>query len=144
MYAPAGLEVEVESAGVRANMLCSTVLATYPLSCTFWNKNAAPGPQRVRRFMPAFTRQPSAHRALFTSTLSRVAAATFPSGVPGLAPTLFQLRAEFSSLGYHAPAFDRAVRAFARARCYSPESAFWRELCASYSRMVRAAVFRPP
>lgn len=144
MYTPAGLEVEIEAVGVRATMLCSTVLATSPLTCTFWNKNAAPGPQRVRRFLPAFARAPSARRSLFAGTLCRVAAATFPACVPGLAPTLLQLRFEFRALGYPAPAFDRAVRAFAHARCYSPDCAVWRALLASYTQMVRAATFRPP
>ena len=135
MYDFAGLEVELEAAGLTASMLSSTVSLHPRLACTFWNKNQAfptSGVQRVRRLLPCLAQSPAAQRAVFSGLLHRVATATTPACIPSLLPRLLELRCEASSLGYSPVQFDRAVRNYAYSRLYSVTFAAWRLLLRTY------------
>lgn len=98
--------------------------------------------QRVRRIQRAAARLPAALGAAVTTTLHRVAAATFPECVPLLLPTLVQLRTEFAARGYPTSAFNAAVRAFAHRPHLA--AAVWRALFCRYRACVRAAPYQPP
>lgn len=144
MYHHAGLEVELESAGVAAHMLSSHISVHNGVSCVFWNKNACfarTGSQRVRRILPCISLSPAAQRAVVTGALHRAAAATIPASIPALLTPLLQLRFEVCSLGYPSRVFDCAFRTFVYARCCEPHFPLWRSLLYSYLARLSAAVF---
>lgn len=146
MYGPAGLQVELEAAGLTATMLSSRVSVACGVQCVFWNKNArfaATGEQCVRRILPCIAQTPAAQRAIASGTVHRMAAATISSSVPLLLEPLLQLRFEFAALGYAPRAFDLATRAFVYARRLEPQSSVWRSLLTKFHRAT-AADFKPP
>jgi hypothetical protein len=133
-YQPAGLQLELERAGLTVAVLQSIVsVACGEVHAYFWNKNAAyrlTGVQKVCRFIP--TQQGcvsvAQQRCTVTSLLHRVAASTLEVSVPMLLPVLLQLRYELESMGYPGSIFNHSIRSFVhRQQGYSTHAA-WRAL----------------
>lgn len=145
MYDPAGLEVEQEFAGTSCTVLQSRISVHGGLQCAFWNKNAdvaCSGRQRVRRMLPCIAQSSAAQRALMTGILHRMLAATIPSSIHLLLPSLLELRCELAMLGYSPLMFDRRVRDFAMAQRFAASFTAWHSLYMRYH--AKAAVSHPP
>lgn len=133
-YQPAGLQLELERAGLIVTVLQSVVsVATQQLHAYFWNKNAdfqRTGTQKVRRFIPCAEGCVSRaqQRCAISGMLHRVAASTLLESLPLLQPVLAQLRLELHHLGYHSSLFDQAVRSFVHTQQYSSSHAAWHAL----------------